>query len=134
MLFPIIMDVFLYFFCSQVIETKNIPAQSPSGRRCRTPMFYAAHTYDGCKVGSLFNDDEKENKAPEGSQCLTRRSSIRSSNKAETLQEKQGRERLFIQFRNSELFVWAAHVLYRVASIKLVDIFNVIQKKLKFIP
>ncbi|XP_052778010.1 uncharacterized protein LOC128215360 [Mya arenaria] len=75
----------------QVIESKNIPVQSPSGRKTRHPMFYAAHSYDGCKIGSLF-DDDKENWEPKDLQGSGRKNSVTSKSTASPLQpsEKHG--------------------------------------------
>ncbi|WAR24455.1 ORC1-like protein [Mya arenaria] len=75
----------------QVIESKNIPVQSPSGRKTRHPMFYAAHSYDGCKIGSLF-DDDKENWEPKDLQGSGRKNNVTSKSTASPLQpsEKHG--------------------------------------------
>ncbi|XP_045159455.2 origin recognition complex subunit 1-like [Mercenaria mercenaria] len=44
----------------QVEEVKQIPAQSPSSRKPRVPVFYATMSYDGRKFSPIF-DDNKEN-------------------------------------------------------------------------
>lgn len=68
--------LYLYLCLQQVVETRTVPTQSPRERKTKMPVFYASCKYDGRKLTSLF-EDEKENRDPNTSCGVVRRSSVR---------------------------------------------------------